>query len=532
MATTISVNGVETSNIVDFSISEDATPLRGGDNSGGVGGLSVQIAEEEDSTRIIFGNVKLTDSELGETGGSIIGVGGDELSAGIDLASRLLPAVVEVTAGAYVGTLGGAIRYYLGLADVYAQITIDPVTDARPVAFIGWTGVLWDAIKDLCIAFQIEASVVSGEIVMRQARGRVAENSRNTSIDWDISSSAMSEKYSIMNYNLQAVSNVLAYPMADELEDASVISLNASEVTTVRLQTGISLTSIVQPQITQLLTKYYTGPLSLYSVTDSSGAVLGAAEWSRIGGRLEVEIDQEDPSVILVHLRGGTTLERAPYRIGLRDGGEGSNSFFSALRIIGSGVAFREESIEIPTGVPAAMASSIDGPRVDNRFVADAGMAFNIALSASLTYAAPRYTINVSTDRINRSGETGSLGYTSYADFQSLSASDSYTDFQVEWNGKTYFDFREFYFDLTSKGFENQAMGNTAGARVLYRDCWFRIRSATFGPSSVSYTAESDTLFSDFIAIWGSGASYADFQAHWGNELSYMNFGVKPLWQD
>jgi hypothetical protein len=93
----------------------------------------------------------------------------------------------------------------------------------------------------------------------------------------------------------------------------------------------------------------------------------------------------------------------------------------------------------------------------------------------------------------------------------------------------TFRQFNRQQFALVQSSFENQAFGNVAGARVKYRDSWYRIRSANITESSVSYSAERDTLVEEFDAVW-SGQTFDDFDTQFTGKL-FEDFGIIPLWQ-
>lgn len=93
----------------------------------------------------------------------------------------------------------------------------------------------------------------------------------------------------------------------------------------------------------------------------------------------------------------------------------------------------------------------------------------------------------------------------------------------------TFLQFNKQQFALVASEFQNQAFGNVAGARVKYRDSWYRIRSANITESSVSYSAERDTIVDEFNSVW-SGSTFADFDTQFTDKL-FEDFGVIPLWQ-
>jgi hypothetical protein len=68
-----------------------------------------------------------------------------------------------------------------------------------------------------------------------------------------------------------------------------------------------------------------------------------------------------------------------------------------------------------------------------------------------------------------------------------------------------------------------------AGARVKFRDAWYRIRSSNISESGVSYSAERDTLITEFNDRW-TGKTFAQFDTQFTGKL-FEDFAVIPLWQ-
>jgi len=116
--------------------------------------------------------------------------------------------------------------------------------------------------------------------------------------------------------------------------------------------------------------------------------------------------------------------------------------------------------------------------------------------------------------------------------FNSLYSGDTFADFDTEWAGKTFQDFNDYFYAQVADDFVNQAFGNAAGARVKNGYAYYRVRSATINPQVISYTAERDTIFSDFNDVW-AGKTFADFNTEWldpfGAPRKFEDFNIQPM---
>ncbi len=77
--------------------------------------------------------------------------------------------------------------------------------------------------------------------------------------------------------------------------------------------------------------------------------------------------------------------------------------------------------------------------------------------------------------------------------------------------------------------FENQVFGNVGGARVRYRDAWYRIRSTSINQDGIQgASAERDTIFSDFNAEY-AGLTFADWNAIFDG-YNFEDYSLIPLY--
>lgn len=74
---------------------------------------------------------------------------------------------------------------------------------------------------------------------------------------------------------------------------------------------------------------------------------------------------------------------------------------------------------------------------------------------------------------------------------------------------------------------KSNAFGNVVGARLPWRRSMYRVKSVTITPTSVDYTAESDTTFGDFEAS-ATGMTFAQFETSYSG-MTFEDFSLAPL---
>jgi hypothetical protein len=516
------------SNLVNYRVTEDSTPLDPSDSSGGVGSLEFSVLEDSDSEGTILllnDTVELTDGANGRTNGIVDKVDSSNTVATVAASSRLSILIASVTAQPYNGTLGGAITYYLSLAGVTAGFTIDAALSSIPVSFPGWTDEVYQKFKELCPLYAMEMGLVSSNIVFRLARQRTAEMSTVTDIGWSVENGDLAQSIEIWNYNNQYSVDRIAYPTVDGGDQ--ILQVDAGEVLILNVPLNASLNSIntLIPQDT-VPVDYVSGN-SVYSVIGKDGQKITALNWANGGGRVSVAIGADTMSLdIVVVGASDPDGETAPYRLAIP---LGNDQFVSSLKITGTGVFWDKQLVTIPTGVPVSRTAQKVGVTIDNPFVGDLAQTYTVGLAAAQKYAGAVQKLSVTSKLVNRKGDVGGYMYPTFADFDAEMNTTTFAQFDILWGGKTFADFDAYWYSLVADNFENQAFGNVAGARVTFRDAIYRIRSATIQPDSIRHDSERDTLISDFDRIW-SGATFAAFDSQWAGK-TFEDHAVIPLWR-
>lgn len=535
MGIDIKINGKLEQFASAYSVQEDSTPVDPSDSSGGVGQFTFTVPTRDD-TKMLRGKVAdLEDGSQGTTQGTITGVSGDRDNATVTADSRLGALNVGRTAQPYVGTLGGAFRYYLSLVGVTERIVVDETIEDRPVVLPGWSGNAWDFVgKKLCAAEQVEVSLVSDYAVMRPLRGRIAENHRNSVLNWAIDGSSVARSVEVLIYNSEKRDAFLAYPLGGWTPEVKEYQVDAGEVLEVDIPLapnvgdegyGASLSSVDQPVCIDWVDRHHSSS-SVYSVSGGDYLPIKAAQWTAGGGRVDVKIN-DDTTSLTVTITGSTETQYAPYRIAMS---AGPSDQYSSLRLVGSGVFFTKRKMTFVNGLSEDEAPQEVGATIDNEAIRTEEMGFRAGSWALERWTGPKRSITVTTTGINRKGVSGNLRYPTIADVNAAQPGWTIGQWNARWGDKIIGDFNEWLFDMVRSDFDNQAFGNVAGARVFDDYAFYRIRSvAALTPSSISYTAERDTLIGDHNEIWGD-STIGDWNAEWGNK-TIGDVNTRPLYR-
>lgn len=533
MSGDVTIAGKLYPNSADYSVTEDATPLDPSDSSGGVGTFSFGISDAGTYPAFRGRVASLADGAQGTTTGTVSGFSSDSTTITVNADSRLIALNVIRTAQPYSGTVGGALNYYFGLVNLTTGILIDSAVASTPVVVPGWNGNVWDKIRQFAAVYQFEVSLVSNNIVARAPRQRIAQNYRDAQVQYGIANTNIARAVEVYYYQSAQRNGALAYPLGGWSAAVQPLQVNAGETLTTTLPlapsqgaTGLiaSLSSVTQPACVDSVDRYYTAA-SVYCVAGNDGLPIPAAQWVAGGGSISVTISPDTRSLV-VTITGSADTKYAPYRIGMSSG---TSNFYSSLRILGSGVFGNKVLARFDTGNTIDQAPTEIGATIDSEFVVSYLDAVRVGRAAVARYCGPSHTITVQTTGINKVGDPGSLAYPTMGQFNVDPdfAGKTMAQFNSRFSGWTMKQFNDYEFAKVANNFENQAFGNVAGARVLWRNGYFRIRNATIGPGSVSYTAERDTTMADFNTA-AAGMTMAQFNAlHAGETMG--DFNAAPL---
>lgn len=545
MAFKLTIGGVSFP-LTDYNVEEAATPLAAGDSSGQVGTITftiplpdVDVAPSHPLVRygdtwLLGREVRLEDSRKGFTLGKVSAIS-PSLSSGtirVSCLSRLGDLnVYNVQAQPYVGTLAGAFQAYLALANVTTGFLVDPSIATRLVIFPGWSGELWLHLKQMAAAINCDLSLVSGVILLRPIRAREVVRGRDIERSPSAGGGNLAQFIAVNQYNNRAITNQLVYPPGGWDASVTTINVNAGESVEETLQLSASVSSISQPVMQTFVSRDHSSS-SVFTVVGDDGLPIQPDQWYAQGGNLRVEINPDTTSLTLkvtapTGIRNKDNKEIGVYGIALSS--DNNTGRYSTLRIVGSGVEFTKEEVRVPTGATASETSTEIGITIDNPFLSTRGDVYTAAVRAVRAYNGSGISVSGTVSAVNRRGETGAVNTRPYSEMQSLHSGKTYATVQTSYSGKSYLQVQEEFNAGIEDRFENQVFGNVAGARVWDERSrrWYRIRSGTSSPSTVSFEAEDDLVHSD-VQSYLAGNTYAQVQVMY-NGFSYREVDLMGL---
>lgn len=529
----------------EYTVTEAATPLAGGDSSGAVGSISLRsvasTSKKKITPRDIDGQIEFLDTARGVTSGKVNILTRTKESDlwDIDADSRLGLFMIDVQVSPFSGTLENAFLGYAGYANVTTEIIVDPAIASRPVNFPGFSGNLWNRMKEMAIGQGCDLNLVSDVIVLRPAREFEAVQKRETTASTTYDSTQTAHRQEVIWYDTKHYSSGLIYPPGGWTPEVRVLSVNAGEEAEHVLETNASITSIQAPTMVMSVPPEHDST-SVYTIVGDDNLPIVPQQWTDFGGRLSVSIDP-DTRRLRVKMKGAEGLVKIDgtpmrtFRVALSAGT--SDSTYSTLRIVGDAVHLNPQSVVVPTGVPYPM--NLDGsvaeerivwaPTIDNEFLNSLDSACSAGARGAGRYSGKLVTLAATVTALNKRGERGDATYPTWAFAQDYFTPGTYATFKAANVGRNYGQLREFLYSLVEGGFDNQLFGNAPGARFwddLSR-LWYRIREAktTWGETTIS--ADIDTLWGDYKDA-ARGRTYGTMKALYVG-ANYRDMAIEGL---
>lgn len=475
--------GAKTS-VENYSITEEATPIAASDTSGAVGTLLMNAMDNPErfgTALMLYSTLRLTDDVRGAFVGDVTSLAGADGGVGITANSRLGKLVTTTNAAAVNTTFGGAVAYYMGLGGITTGITVDSSLSGLPVVAQGWIQQdLWTKIKELCVVYGAEIAVVDSEIIVRPFRGRDVKIDTASSVSWNYSVTDTPHQIEVMYYNTEYRSNSTMVPNPDMgIEDRQqIITVDVDETVVTNIPVPMWLNSIETPTMVDFngWKNAVFGASSIYAVSSTVDDFdIMPAQWAATGGKLSVAIGEDGRSIdVTVKGPKGSLDAYAPFQIALSSG---SGNNYATLRIRGTGVYYRENSITSWTGAGGDAARGI-GLTIANPFVRSLSDAWKVAYNVAQDVSAPDRTVTVNAFKTPLTGDVSTLG-------------------------------------------------NLPGSRFAWRRNIFRVKSSTVTESRVDLTAEVDTTFDDFNKS-AAGMTFSQFNTSF-NGIKFGEFALAPL---
>lgn len=517
-----------------YRVNESSMPLAGGDSSGSIGTIEVELdnlpyspiglnAERE---------LSLVDTSLGSTVGRTREVGDSRTEAArysVMASNRLGEFNIETQVLPFTGRLEDAFRYYCSLANITTGIVVDPALANRQVNFLGWSGNLWNHMKMMATAVSADLNLISNNVVLRPVRLFDAIRNREIESSGNITTTELARKQEVIWYPSSYVARGLVYPSGGWRPDVTPLSVPAGESVEIVLDSSrdvfASLFSIEQPVAQAFVSKTHSSS-SVYSVVGDDGLPIQPAQWAAYGGSLSVRIG-EDTQSIIVTIQGATGLYQAngqpmkTFRIGIASG-TGSDDTYSTLRLVGRYIDTRAQSLILPTGVPDFRTGQEFAPTIDNPFLNNLDSAYSAGVRGARRYAGRTMTVSASVSAINRRGRTGTANYPPYSYAQGLWGTRTYDSVKTLNAGKTYARVKQDFYDAVQDTFDNQVFGNAPGARFWDRATgrFYRVRDAVTSWSDIRIEGDDDLTNGDMQAFF-AGQTYGQVKSRYPGQTYY-----------
>ncbi|QAU07383.1 minor tail protein [Microbacterium phage Alleb] len=517
-----------------YTVSESSTPLAGGDSSGAIGTIEVEVPQLPFSPIGLNAQeeLSLVDTRLGSTIGTTREVSNSRTAASgfsVMAANRLGEFNIETQVQPFTGRLEDAFRYYCSLANIDTGIVVDSAIANRQVNFLGWNGNLWNHMKMMATAISADLNLISNNVVLRPVRLFDAIRNRNVDSDATIDSTDLARKQEVIWYPSEYVERGLIYPSGGYRSDIAPLSVSAGETVEVTLDSTkdvfASIFSIEQP-VAQSFVSMEHDSSSVYSVVGDDGLPIPPAQWADFGGSLSVRIS-DDTQALVVTMTGATGLYQTngqpmkTFRIGIASG-TSSTDTYSTLRVVGRYVSTRAQSIILPTGVPDFRTGQEFAPTIDNPFLNTLDAAYSAGIRGARRYAGRRMTVTASVSSLNRRGQTGTANYPPYSYAQGLWGGMTYGGVRTLNAARTYASIREQFYESVQDTFDNQVFGNAPGARFWDQATgrYYRVRQATTTRGDMQIEGDDDLTNGDVQLAFG-GMTYGQVGMRFSGQTYY-----------
>lgn len=247
-----------------------------------------------------------------------------------------------------------------------------------PNTLPGFTGNVWEKIKEYCSIFDLDFSINSQSQIIVQHR----EISSFNGVDWVYTPREPSRpiKANLADKlgnrtkarSVEVVHNKLTSTglstTAELWRADSVYSLNKGETQVQKVQTDSTFIGLLQPIPVSGVPVPYTWSYGSYVVTGNDGYIVDPQWWKDNGGSIKVAPTKVSGEIEITLQAPNVDTVRAPYRIseGVADR--------PALYITGVGIKVKKETLTILTG--ASDVAEAVGTTFDSPFVTDLGTVY------------------------------------------------------------------------------------------------------------------------------------------------------------
>lgn len=308
---------------------------------------------------------------------------------------------------------------------------------------------MWEYLQAACSAYEYEMASIDGMIVVRDVGSHVIDIDNQTTPTIS------------PNITLSGRSVEVGYTNAVSIVNKEIYNARSDNNRVISVKAGESITTTVEisgtPAIVYLPTPSYypQSGVGEYAISYSTGAQVPQKAWADGGGKLEVNINPDNPNAIDIVLTGpaisanfgpsGVTYPE-PYKLAYASS---SNTDYAALSITATGVKTTPQKIKIYTAADHDKVAQDIAKTIINPFVSTKTQAYDRGMWAIVEASGPRVTMS------------GSLPVS-----------------------------------------VAQSFGTVAGSLIHYRDSIYRITDTTIGNLVMSFNAVRHVTVEDFDAVW------------------------------
>ena len=377
---------------------------------------------------------------------SSINVSGNNLSMSVD--GILFKLNAEKTAQPHFGdgkTVKTAFIYYCSLAGI--TVVPEDVDDHfdTPIAYPGWKGNLWDHIKMFCVANTADILIgPTGNVMLQKIGDRTIYVDEAAGVSRNITALGTSRTIELYDYDCSWEDDTVIFAATTSYQ----VNMNERIEELVDVTNSTTTEKIIQPLcVDDIQPIPFQGGIgkSPYVVLDNLNIPVPPAWWSDNGGKVSVEVSEDNPMQLKITIQGPNQPSSAytePFRIAEYD-----TEARPALYICGEGVKVTKTFRKVDTGANRTFISKDSKATVDNPFINNAS--FHLLQSAA------------------------------YATGPNIEMSLTVPFTQLK------NDFTEI-----------------VGARFFYDNGYYRVKSASINNSSISVNAKVDTRFDDIISVY------------------------------
>jgi hypothetical protein len=472
--------------IIDYSISESATPISLADTSGEIPALNISgksnstnsISNTHPNSKLLLDNsLTMVDSIRGTFTGRVATLSLDSESVTLDVLSLFEKLNVTKKAASHNGTIITAIQSYMALAGISSgNYSIDS-SFTQSVVFPGWTDNIWNALKMLCVAVNAEMYFQSNVLYFkpRATKAVTIENIDGESFSIELGQKTNFTTFTKSKTKWVTNSIVYAYTPQDSSE-----SVDYNELKEITLTSKVALNSVNQPAYANAPFDAYVDyvqassvgnvpsqyPNGFYSFRDKNGNIVNSSVVSQWGASVKAELT-DNPYEIKVTITGPNySGAQTPWSLEFRDN-------YPTLAFTGTGALVQPSSIQFATG---SNIGDDTNEYTDNPFLVNDAFIYNTAYYTNQELCGPVVTFSFATDKI------------------------------VEAN--------------------NQEFGYLPGAIFSYGGSKYRITNAKYDYGSISIDAKQYVTFADFNTLW-AGKTITQFNSTMLDPGTYPNEYMK-----